>query len=40
MTVYPIQATFSRGELAPALHGRVDIDHYRMGLANARTSPC
>ncbi|WP_136661706.1 hypothetical protein [Nitratireductor sp. XY-223] len=33
MTVYPIQATFSRGELAPALHGRVDIDHYRMGLA-------
>ncbi|MDA4843974.1 hypothetical protein [Hoeflea poritis] len=33
MTVYPIQATFSRGELAPVLHGRVDIDHYRMGLA-------
>lgn len=33
MTVYPIQATFSRGELSPALHGRVDIDHYRMGLA-------
>ena len=33
MTVHPIQATFSRGELAPALHGRVDIDHYRMGLA-------
>ncbi|MEM9105671.1 MAG: hypothetical protein AAGC96_08440 [Pseudomonadota bacterium] len=33
MTVYPIQATFTRGELAPALHGRVDIDHYRMGLA-------
>ncbi|MCY6380969.1 hypothetical protein [Hoeflea prorocentri] len=33
MTVYPIQATFTRGELAPELHGRVDIDHYRMGLA-------
>lgn len=31
MTVYPIQATFSRGQLARALHGRVDIDHYRQG---------
>ncbi len=32
MTVYPIKATFSRGELSPRLHGRVDIDHYKMGL--------
>jgi hypothetical protein len=32
MTVYPHQATFVRGELSPALHGRVDIDHFRMGL--------
>lgn len=32
MTVYPIQATFSRGELSPSLHGRVDIDHYIQGL--------
>jgi len=33
MTVYPIQATFTRGELSPALHGRIDTDHYAMGLA-------
>ncbi|MEX3008359.1 hypothetical protein [Hoeflea sp. TYP-13] len=33
MTVYPIQASFTRGEIAPALHGRVDIEHYRLGLA-------
>lgn len=32
MAVYPIKATFSRGELSPRLHGRVDIDHYKMGL--------
>ncbi len=32
MTVYPIKATFVRGELSPRLHGRVDIDHYKMGL--------
>lgn len=31
--VYPIQATFARGEGTPYLHGRVDIDHYRMMLA-------
>lgn len=30
---YPINATFARGELTPYLHGRVDIDHYQMGLA-------
>lgn len=29
---YPIQANFSRGEIAPALYGRVDIEHYRMAL--------
>lgn len=34
MTVYPIQATFSRGKLTRALHGRVDIDHYRQGVAD------
>lgn len=34
MTVYPIQSSFTRGELAPRLHGRVDIDHYRLGLAS------
>lgn len=30
---YPIQATFARGEGTPYLHGRVDIDHYQMMLA-------
>lgn len=35
MTVYTIQASFSRGELSPKLHGRVDIDHYRLSLSTA-----
>jgi len=30
--VYPIQANFSRGELNPRLHGRVDIEHYKASL--------
>lgn len=33
MTSYPLQATFSRGELSPSLHARIDIEHYRLGLA-------
>ena len=32
MTVYPIQANFSRGELSPRLHARIDIDYYKAGL--------
>lgn len=32
MTVYPIQANFSRGELSPKLHARIDIDYYKAGL--------
>lgn len=32
MTSYPLQSTFSRGELSPRLHSRIDIDHYRLGL--------
>lgn len=36
MTVYPLYASFARGELAPRLHGRADIDHYQMSLAEAR----
>jgi hypothetical protein len=36
MTAYPLYASFSRGELAPRLHGRADIDHYQMSLAEAR----
>lgn len=32
MTVYPIQATFTRGQLTRELHARTDIDHYRQGL--------
>jgi len=31
--LYPIQPTFVRGELSPRLFSRVDIDHWRMGLA-------
>jgi hypothetical protein len=31
--LYPIQPTFVRGELSPRLHSRVDIDHWKMGLA-------
>jgi hypothetical protein len=32
-TLYGVQPTFSRGELSPRLHARIDIDHYKMGLA-------
>lgn len=35
MTVYPIQANFTRGELGPRLHGRSDLDHYQSGLKRA-----
>ncbi len=35
MSVYPIQANFTRGELGPRLHGRTDLDHYRAGLVRA-----
>lgn len=35
MTVYPVQANFTRGELGPRLHGRTDLDHYRAGLKSA-----
>lgn len=35
MTVYPIQANFTRGELGPRLHGRSDLDHYQSGLKTA-----
>lgn len=30
--VYELQNSFARGELSPRLHGRTDIEHYRMGL--------
>ena len=33
MTVYPLQMSFARGELSPRLHARVDVDHYKSGLA-------
>ncbi len=33
MTSYPIQSTFSRGELSPRLHARVDLEHYKLGLS-------
>jgi hypothetical protein len=36
LAIFPVQATFARGELSPRLHGRVDIEHYQMGLAVAR----
>jgi hypothetical protein len=32
-TQYAIQPSFGRGELSPRLHARVDIDHWRIGLA-------
>ena len=32
MTVYPIQADFSRGELDPELHARIDIAYYKSAL--------
>ena len=31
--LYPLQPVFARGELSPRLFSRVDIDHYKMGLA-------
>lgn len=31
--LYPIQPVFVRGELSPRLFSRVDIDHWKMGLA-------
>ncbi|HZS81066.1 MAG TPA: hypothetical protein VFA14_06545, partial [Herbaspirillum sp.] len=31
--IYPLQPVFARGELSPRLFSRVDIDHYKMGLA-------
>jgi len=33
-----IQPSFSKGELSPELHGRVDINAYRTGLATARNA--
>ena len=32
MSIYTLQATFSRGEITPRLHSRADIDHWRMAL--------
>lgn len=29
----PIQLNFTRGELTPFIHARIDLDHYRAGLA-------
>jgi hypothetical protein len=29
----PIQLNFTRGELTPYIHARIDLDHYRAGLA-------
>ena len=31
--LYPIQPVFARGELSPRLFSRVDVDHWKMGLA-------
>lgn len=31
--LYPIQPTFSRGEISPRLFSRADIDHWKMALA-------
>ncbi len=36
MTVYPLQANMTRGELTPYLHARADSEHYAAGLAEAR----
>jgi hypothetical protein len=32
MPIYPIQANFSRGELSPRLHARIDIEYYKASL--------
>lgn len=29
---FPIQANFTRGELSPRMHSRIDVDHYKAGL--------
>lgn len=36
MTVYPIQANMTRGELTPLAHARGDTEHYSASLAEAR----
>ena len=36
MSVYPLLATFSRGELTPKLHARTDIQDYAQSLAHCR----
>jgi hypothetical protein len=36
MPVTPIQPSFAAGELAPSLHGRVDLAKYQTGLKSAR----
>lgn len=35
-TVYPLQASFQRGEVTPLVHANVDTDNYKLGLAIAR----
>ncbi len=35
MTVYPLTASFVRGEISPKLRGRVDIEQYGQALADA-----
>src|SRR3990167_2706659 len=35
MTVYPLTATFIRGEISPKLRARVDLEQYAQGLADA-----
>lgn len=30
---FPIQANFTRGELTPKMHARIDVDHYKAGAA-------
>ena len=36
MTVYPLQANMTRGEMTPYVHARADTEHYAAGLALAR----
>lgn len=36
MTVYPLQANMTRGELSPYVAARADTEHYAAGLAEAR----
>ncbi len=35
MAIHPIQQSFGRGVLSQELHARVDLDQYRLGLADA-----